>query len=179
MIKANIEKAHKQTISSNHLWHWADELARASSKKSSTVDLSALHIALLNITPEGKLQRETKDIIEELDILIHTTRRQRELLKRFKKHGENLLDRNGAFKAGHWDWKPENSHSGSFAGLQRLMSGNDQEQYEKWKWFRTNAEEIILEVEDHLEELLGLHSSADAVCKSVSNHNFRCDKLRC
>ncbi|KAI9147647.1 LOW QUALITY PROTEIN: hypothetical protein HJFPF1_12677 [Paramyrothecium foliicola] len=161
--------AHKQTISSNHLWHWADELARASSTQASRVDLSALHIALLNITPEGKLQRETKDIIEELDILIHTTRRQRELLKRFKKHGENLLDRNGTFKSGHWDGKPEHMDARSLASLQSLRDGEDQEQYEKWKWFRTNAEEIILEVEDHLEELLGLHSSADAVCKSLDN----------
>ncbi|KFA54065.1 hypothetical protein S40293_05549 [Stachybotrys chartarum IBT 40293] len=145
--------AQKQTISSSHLWHWTNELAKASHKKSSLVDLTALHTALLNITQEGKLQRETKDIIEELDIMIHISRKQRELLKRFKKHAEILLDPQGTFKS----------------GLDPTTTKDTNEEYEQWKWFRGNAEEVLQEVEDHLDELSGLHKSAEDVCKSLDS----------
>jgi hypothetical protein len=57
-----------------------------------------LHVPLLDIHPEGKLQREIKDILDELDIMINLTRRQREIIGRYCKHVENILDPDGRLR---------------------------------------------------------------------------------
>jgi hypothetical protein len=170
--------AQKQIISSNHLRHWAEELASASNRKTSQIDLSALHIALLNITPEGRLQRETKDIIEELDIMIHIAKKQKEILRRFKKHAEALLDPDGRYRAEYTRTQspktsPQLTSSNTFPSLVSQASdwnkSPDDERLEKLTWFQANAEEVVLEVDDHLEELQGQHRSAEEVDKSLDS----------
>ncbi|KAK8076230.1 hypothetical protein PG994_003502 [Apiospora phragmitis] len=42
--------------------------------------------------PGGKLQREIKDIIEELDIMLHITKCHRTILKQYVDNTENMLD---------------------------------------------------------------------------------------
>jgi len=56
-----------------------------------------LHVPLLDINPEGKLQREVKDILEELHIMLHINRSHRDVLKDFIINVEHILDPKGAF----------------------------------------------------------------------------------
>lgn len=133
----------------NHLWHWAEELARVSSRRSSWIDLSSLHLALLNITPEGHLQRETKDIIEELMIMTHIVKKQKEVLKNFKRHGESLLDPRAATET------------------DALLH------YQKHKAFQTNADALLEDTDERLEVLEELKQNAEHVCRDVSGPAIR------
>jgi hypothetical protein len=63
--------------------------------------ISELHIPLLDIYPEGILQREIKDIIEELDIMIDINRTQKEVLRDFIMHVEHILDPHGIYGFQH------------------------------------------------------------------------------
>ena len=85
------------------MWHWTQKASNVYRKKPKHDEASELHVPLLDIHPEGKLQREIKDIIDELDIMINITRRQRELIKRFCKHVENILDPEGLWRHGSED----------------------------------------------------------------------------
>lgn len=90
-------------------------------------------MALLNITPEGQLQTETKDIIEELQIMIHITKKQKEVLKRFKRHAENLLNSN-------WDFLETFR-----TNADRLLEETDERQGELEELHR-NAEHVCKDV---------------------------------
>jgi len=54
--------------------------------------ISDLHVPLLDIYPEGILQREIKDIVEELEIMLDINRTQKKVLKDFILHVEHILD---------------------------------------------------------------------------------------
>jgi len=88
------------------VWHWAENASKVYRAKSKHLDeASELHVPLLNISPEGELQREVKDILDELDIMIAITRRQNEVIRRFGKHVESILDPAGRWRNGS-DGKP-------------------------------------------------------------------------
>lgn len=128
-----------------------------------------MHNALLNITPEGELLRESKDIVEELNILIHIVKKQRDVIRRFKKHAESLLDHEGNYRL------QENEgvkvHGSSITGrsdTEDARSIKSDDGFDKWKWFRTNADDSLVEADDRLEELESLHKTAVDVCQGVS-----------
>jgi len=85
------------------VWHWTQKASNVYRSKPRHDEASDLHVPLLDIHPEGKLQREIKDILDELDIMISITRRQRELIRRFCKHVENILDPEGRWRHGSED----------------------------------------------------------------------------
>ncbi|KAK0383951.1 hypothetical protein NLU13_8041 [Sarocladium strictum] len=181
--------AQKSTISFQHLWHWANELAQAPTNKSTWVDLSQMHVALLNITPEGKLQRETKDIIEELGIMLYISRKQKEVLKAFKRHAGTLLDPQGTFRENESQvvpvTLPTTSSSRTTFSLDDSSSTNstlqdssrttssleDLMKRRRWMWngFRAHAGEVLQEHEDHMEELQGLERSAEHVNQNLEH----------
>lgn len=125
--------------------------------------MPSLQRALLNITHEGKLQRETKDIIEELDIMIYLTKKQKEVLKRFKRHAENLLDKDSDTQS-KTKMKPIAEPEGE--GKYSFVTDYSRKP-PAWKQFRANADNVLEDTDDHLEELEALHRSAESVCKSV------------
>ncbi|KAH6856111.1 hypothetical protein B0I37DRAFT_302218 [Chaetomium sp. MPI-CAGE-AT-0009] len=95
----NVTNQH--TTSFQHLWHWtkkASSVYRSASISKQYGDTAELHVPLLDIHPEGKLQREIKDILDELEIMINLTRRQREIIGRYCKHVENILDPDGQLR---------------------------------------------------------------------------------
>ncbi|KAK8057455.1 hypothetical protein PG996_011392 [Apiospora saccharicola] len=81
---------HQQTASFDRLWKWTELATKA--YRSKNLVSSHFEIPLLDINPEGKLQREIKDIIEELDIMLHITTCHRRILKQYKDNAENMLD---------------------------------------------------------------------------------------
>jgi hypothetical protein len=96
-------QTNKHTISFQHVWHWTQKASKVYRSKPEHNETSDLHVPLLDIHPEGKLQREVKDILDELDIMINITRRQRELIRRFCRHVENILDPDGRWRHGSED----------------------------------------------------------------------------
>lgn len=123
--------------------------------------------------------------MEELDIMINIQKKQKELLKRFKRHAENMLDRDMRIKARNSDIHiapkkiiapkmpllsapDEEKKAYDEAMVQHKLDQHEQDAYEKFRWFRTNMDEQLEEADDHVEELEGLRTSADSVLKSVS-----------
>ena len=86
--------------------------------------------------------------------MIYITKKQREVMKRFKKHAEALLEGSNELN----QMGPQDKTS-----FERAVKKSAQLQV-----FRRNADEILEEVDDHIEELEGLHKSAESVCKGVS-----------
>ena len=82
---ANMLQASKQTVLFDHLVHWTKEANRVYRSKTEESDSTRLHVPLLDIRREGKLQREIKDIIDELDMMMYLGAQQAKVLKRFKR----------------------------------------------------------------------------------------------
>jgi hypothetical protein len=90
---------NKQTAAFDRLYRWTKTAAKVYRTKSK-VDpeaISELHVPLLDIYPEGILQREIKDIEEELEIMLNINRTQRKVLKDFIMHVEHILDPQGRY----------------------------------------------------------------------------------
>ncbi|RYP04849.1 hypothetical protein DL765_010029 [Monosporascus sp. GIB2] len=133
---------HNQTLAFNHMWESAEKLRHASSAPS-TADLSDLHIPLLNIAPEGMLQREIKDILDELSIMIHLVEQQRDVLRKFVKNATTII----CEPKGRELEEPELSR--------------------KKKWFETSAQELLSDVDGHLLELATLKQSATSTSEGL------------
>ena len=129
-------QTNKHTISFQHVWHWTQKASKVYRSKPEHNETSDLHVPLLDIHPEGKLQREVKDILDELDIMINITRRQRELIRRFCRHVENILDPDGRWRHGSEDQShgvvedeepnEDETANGSSAGRRRAVSSASQ-----------------------------------------------------
>lgn len=145
--------------------------------KSAFEDTSHLHVPLLNINPEGKLQREIKDIIDELDIMIHVNGKQREVIKRFVKHVENIYDPSGKWRDetlspdGNRDYFRSRSMSRSGEEVRSTEEARKQEEREKdeFTWFRKQAYDLISDVDDRMNELESLRKSAETTSQGVGS----------
>jgi hypothetical protein len=109
------EVTNKQTIAYDHFWHYT---RRASEiyKSKDMVETSGMAKALLDINPEGKLVREIKDILDELNIMIQIKKHQERVLSEFMKHANHISEelRNNAGekiedKRAEW-WRKEYAH---------------------------------------------------------------------
>lgn len=130
------------------------------SKKSSLIDLSTLHAAILSITSEVRLQRETKNIMDELGIMISLLKKQKQLLERFIRLTGSLLE-------------PESERTAATSKSTTPQTRAQERQNEErgntdLRIFKAKAEEVSQETESHLEELKGLLESAEGVGKNVS-----------
>lgn len=133
-----------------HLWECTQRLAKlADTGLWDTTDLSEFITPLLNVSTEGELQREIRDVIDEIDIMIYIGNQQREVVKKFKKDVEHLLDIDNRWKNGG---KPEEG---------------EHERYKDYKWFVINAEELLDDVGDRIAELIGLRQSAVSTSTGV------------
>ncbi|KAK3370744.1 hypothetical protein B0T24DRAFT_299103 [Lasiosphaeria ovina] len=166
----NVTNQH--TISFQHVWHWTQKASHVYRSKSKFVDSSQLHVPLLDIHPEGKLQREVKDIIDELDIMIHIHRKQREVIRRFCKHVEHILDPEGQWKDGPWDQR-HNEHM-DLHRSNRFHNDPGREhdratKKDQLSWFRMQSQELLSEVDDRVDELEGLRKGAESTATSVND----------
>ncbi|XXH04173.1 hypothetical protein Hte_010586 [Hypoxylon texense] len=102
---------HQQTAAFDRLWRWTGGASEIYRQKGS-VDISELHVPLLDINPEGKLEREIKDIVEELDILIHITKTYEDVLKSFVANVEDFLDPSGEWRKANRNFWRRQCHRG-------------------------------------------------------------------
>ena len=131
---------HRQTSAFDRLWNWTDE-ARKVYRVKDKGDASDLHVPLLDINPEGKLEREIKDIIEELDIMIHITKTQKDILEKFVTYATNKLN----------SPKPE-----------------PKENANNRMWFKHNADEHLANITERIEKMKELRETAENTATSVS-----------
>ncbi len=133
-------------------------------------------MALLDIRAEGKLQREIKDILDELDIMLHIYKKQREVMRRFCKHVEHILDPERRWKEGAPCGPPmpppnattAQNQSDEKAQQQAIRKAEQAERRDQLLWFRLQSRELLADVDDRIDEIEGLRKAADSTAQSVS-----------
>ncbi|KAK6953606.1 hypothetical protein Daesc_005911 [Daldinia eschscholtzii] len=183
---------HQQTIAFKRLWRWTEEagdIYKANGKK----DIYGHQIALLDIHPEGRLEKEIKDIIEELDILIHITKVHMKMISAFIANAESLLDPCGKFgdsrkreMMSHYilemikkDCSERSDETRKILKEHGSSVGRDEqgdgvsESYKKkhddYNWFKLNADELEKKVRGRIEELEELHRNANDTAQSIKD----------
>ncbi|KUI67954.1 hypothetical protein VM1G_02760 [Cytospora mali] len=155
---------NKQSIAFKHLWTLSKRLTEIyQSGVEDKVDPSIL-LALLNVTPEAELQRENRDIIDELDIVVHIVNQQKEMVTRFVKSAKELL-------------KPPTldacspRRSGFFLSVSEEKEERDntihimQQQYDA---FKDHSDDFLSEIDDRINELSSLKLSAESTAQNVT-----------
>lgn len=174
---------NKSTIGFQHLWHWTEKAGKIYRSKMKHVEALDLHVPLLDIHPEGKLQREIKDIIDELDMMIHVIKKQKEVIKRFYKHVDHIFNPNGPRQTsfGHaaeqrrksrqsWgslDDSQERRRDSAFVSNENQTS-DDELRKQQFDSFHVQAQELLEEVGDRMEELEDLKRNAESTAQGVS-----------
>ncbi|KAI1385692.1 uncharacterized protein F4822DRAFT_351390 [Hypoxylon trugodes] len=168
---------HKQTAAFERLWRWTDDASKVY-RSTANGDTSELHVPLLDIYPEGRIEREIKDIIEELDIMLHITKTQKKILTKFIANAENILDPFGKFgdskkreMTGRHLWnkakdKPKDLEVLYNNEVENPILNNRRDDYD---WFKHNADERLDEVVGRIEELEELRASAIDTAQSVKD----------
>ncbi|KAI0551003.1 hypothetical protein F4679DRAFT_583073 [Xylaria curta] len=141
---------HKQTGAFARLWQWTDE-ARKTFRAQGYMNTRSLHVPLLDINPEGKLEREIEDIIEELDIMLHISNTHQDIVKSFVEQAEHILDPDGDFRK----------------RFKREDPGEDKEKYENYESFKLRANECQTRVDSHVKDLESLRKTAKNTADDV------------
>lgn len=127
-----------------------------------------LHVPLLDIHPEGKLQREIKDVVDELDMMIHVVKKQQEVIKRYTKNVERILDPSYPNTSG-------SRRSSQIQGTSASDSSNTPahgDRQQELLSFRSQSQDLQDELEDRMEELEDLKRNAESTAQSVSDFDF-------
>jgi hypothetical protein len=194
------DATEKYTISFQRLWQWIEQGPAMSdprrSKQENSGD-SAFHLALMDIQMEGKLQREVNDILDELNIMIGITKRQKELIQRFCEHVADILDPERLWSSGsldryymglvdddseeETDTPPQNgTETYQIEQNRKQARGREKLRDEKrrknhFNWFRLQSQDLLLEVRDRIDQLEGLRESAKSTAQSVSGDHHLMD----
>ncbi|KAI1807476.1 hypothetical protein F4811DRAFT_574429 [Daldinia bambusicola] len=181
---------HKQTVAFGRLWRWAED-AREVYKSNRHKNSSELSMRVLDINPEGKLEREIKDIVEELDIMIHITKVQKKMLEEFISNAEILLNPFGHFGGdkrrkliGNDLWEESESlyeHLRNYREPEKKGKLGDEESSSKdsnksfkerrneYRWFKLNADELLQTVMGRIDQLQELRAIADHTTGSIQD----------
>jgi len=93
------------------------------------------------------MQRDIRDIIEELDIIINIVRQQEEVIRRFTQLAKEILER------------------------KHLPSSQDAKEVHrmKLKSFGKRSQHVLSKVVTKIKELQGLRQSAEGIAQNVSS----------
>ncbi|KAH6651973.1 hypothetical protein BKA67DRAFT_660747 [Truncatella angustata] len=180
---------HKQTEGFERLWQWTED-ARMYYRSPHDRPPSDIHVTLLDIKPEGELEKEIKDIVEELGIMIYVNKEHRDVLKQFVTHVTHILDPLDQFQTSLNDSSlfrsavdarktPNETPFGSpYIEIKDPMASVEErrtaaEMFKKkrdtYKWFKVNADELLIRVNGRIEQLEELERSANATASSVKD----------
>lgn len=123
--------------------------------------------ALLDISWEASLQREIRDIIDELDIVLHIVRQQQDMIIRFVKFAKQIMDSDIAMLVDQANKtkkvsKTKESPLPAVAEMNPLQCLTQQT-----REFEARAEVLKLEVADRIKEVNGLKKSAESTAQNV------------
>ncbi|KAK3320394.1 hypothetical protein B0T19DRAFT_386982 [Cercophora scortea] len=152
---------HRHAIAFQHVWYMAQRAFQLYRSKSKNTDSSELSGLLLDIHAEGRLQQEVKDIIDELKIMLHICVTQREMIKRFCKHVEQICDPEGRWRIGRGGGLPDDRDDQDDQTLRHKRN--------QLQWFRVKSLELLSEVDDHIDELEGLKTSAEDMAQNAND----------
>ncbi|KAI1259733.1 hypothetical protein F5Y18DRAFT_433045 [Xylariaceae sp. FL1019] len=155
---------HKQSVAFSRLWRWTSD-ARKVYRSQGYTDTAGLHIPLLDINPEGHLEREIEDIIEELDIMLHISNTHKDIIKTFIDQAEHILDPEAKFGPADQGSKSQRHRKKS------MVSGGDPSENEKfldYQSFGLKAVELQDRVESHVKDLETLRKSAKNTAEDVN-----------
>ncbi|KAK4159854.1 hypothetical protein QBC43DRAFT_373536 [Cladorrhinum sp. PSN259] len=158
--------ASQQIISFQRAWYWTEKAFAIYRSRSKYVETAGLHVPLLNIQSEGKLQREVEDIIDELGIMIDIHMKQRPVIKRFCKHVERILDPEGPWQDGA-DYEEIQSYIPP--NIKKEADLRRCKKREQLHRFRFQSHELLAEVDNRLEELGGLKKNAEGIAKKIND----------
>lgn len=139
---------------------------------SFPADLSEFVAPLLNISTEGRLQEEIKDIIDELSIMLYLTTQQLEVIKSFVNHVSKMLDPKyqvGSPPAGS---PTSPTSAGGFSASPDSGNAPDSSKKRNFDWFTRMSADLVNSVEDGLAELMALKESAKSTSESVCSYNL-------
>lgn len=152
---------------------WSLSERQAGSEEN--VDPSILN-ALLNVSLEADLQREIRDIIDELDIVLHIVQQQQDMITRFKKFAEQIMGSDieemeakmkKALQA-EKDQVTDNNKVCFFpAGATATKKDALEILRQQKREFGAKAEVLLSEVEDRIKEIGGLKKSAESTAQNV------------
>ncbi|TGJ78241.1 hypothetical protein E0Z10_g10521 [Xylaria hypoxylon] len=151
---------HEQSVASDRLWWWTEQAKMVYCTKGYT-DTSNLHMTLLDINPEGHLDQEIEDILDELDIMLHFANTQNDILKKFVEQAERILNPNGEFK------ERNGSQQQIRAEPDSSLSGAEKEREKAYRCFKQKANEGQARTVDYIRELKELRESAKKTADDV------------
>lgn len=160
--------------------------------------LSELSIPLLDIYPEGKLEREIKDIVDELGIMLYFKKAEKDVLGCFVSHACRILNPVDQHELRSPQAQHPASHivpldlnhskdSGTVAqfiprmesssgseesipsGSDRSRDNNEQKDKAAHFWFKMNADELLKRVDQRISQLEELQRRAESTLIMVSN----------
>ncbi|KAI1112875.1 hypothetical protein F5Y14DRAFT_419834 [Nemania sp. NC0429] len=140
----------KQAVAFERLWRWTDE-ARKVFRSQGYMGIKKLHIPLLDINPEGKLDREIEDIIEELNIMLRISNTHQNIVKSFIEKAEHILDKNGQCRQ----------------SFHRNVPMDIDPTHENYMSFKLRATECQDRIDRHVKDLEGLRTSAKNTAADV------------
>ncbi|KAI1169866.1 hypothetical protein F4777DRAFT_571584 [Nemania sp. FL0916] len=177
--RAIVNIMHRRGRAFKKLWHWTDE-ARDVFRSGGYSDTRKLHISLLDINPEGKLDQEISDIKEELDIMLQISNIHKQTIGSFIEQAERMLDPRGELRklfdrncrksskklyknpGKHDDQTSDNKEKGA-------DSKNDDytPEYKDYESFKLRAYELQDRVNRHVEDLESLRKDAKDTADGV------------
>lgn len=141
-----------------------------------------LLLALLNVTLEAELQREIRDIIDELDIILHIANQQKEMVIRFVKFAKQITES---------DLTSQRDSTRALDDEFTAIPGHDDVQIAKMRdrvqqsketvklleqqqsAFNTHSDDLLSEIDDRIKELSALKTSAESTAENVRPHDYR------
>ncbi len=174
-------QTNKQTIAFRHLWQLTEDLSKFYQSPINEEIPDRLVTPLLNMTPEGRLQQEIRDIIDELDVMIHIVNQQEDVINKYIASAKDILgiEVTRSFRIEFTDIRIY--HDGSLRLVERTKpdgaeigaasSGaneEDQIKAQQQKSFDKRSAFLLAKVADRKRELDGLKASALSTNESVS-----------
>lgn len=122
-------------------------------------------MSLLDINPEGQLDREIEDIVEELDIMLHLANTHKNILQKFVEQAEHILDPEGEFKGKNGPKRRRTADAD--LSLTDAEKERKKERERAYQCFKQKANEGQGRALDYITELENLRSSAKKTAEDV------------
>ncbi|KAI0528419.1 hypothetical protein GGR58DRAFT_519073 [Xylaria digitata] len=155
---------HKQTVAFKRLWWWTEQ-AKSVYCSTGYTNTSNFQMSLLDINPEGHLEREIEDIVEELDIMLHISNTHNDILRKFVEQAERILDPKGEFKGSHGSRQQRKATNDS--SLSNAEKEERRQREKAYRYFKQRVEEGQARAMDYIAELKKLRESTKKTADDV------------
>ncbi|KAG7140614.1 hypothetical protein HYQ45_002667 [Verticillium longisporum] len=183
-----------ETAAFERLYNWTNNASKIY-RRPGNIEISELHVPLLDINPEAALHREIEDIKEELEIMIYVVRSHLFVLESFITHVKHMLDVDnsddilGAISeaiSGADSIRNETASADTARGQmhppsqtttsptpnarqapQPTVYKNPEARKQIFRFFELNAKEVQTKIKWRIKELEQLRDSAMSTCEGV------------